>query len=374
MVEEIGNFPDLGPLLKLKGTLRSAAGVPTSFVSTGNPGGPGQSAIKRRYIDPAPGGWKIIKERDEFTGLVSERIYIPSRITDNPLLLKNDPGYLARLAQTGSEALVRAWLDGDFDAIEGAYFSEFSSSKHVLRHCPLPRHWMRFRAMDWGSYFPFYVCWMAFVGEDWQHPDGRIIPRGSIIVYRELYGSQNDNNVGLKLPVEHVARMIMQNDAQDNIAYGVLDPSAFKQDGGPSNAERMAAETDGKVLFRRADNKRVGADGAMGGWDVFRSRLRGVEIDGVETPTLYFFDNCKTAIRTTPLAQHDDKNPEDLMLPEDHCLDAIRYGLMSRPWGAPPPLSENASPKDIRSMSFNELMKEKIRKDKRRARQGEYLQ
>lgn len=379
MVEEIGNFADFKPLLKLKGTLRSTSGVPVCFSSTGNPGGVGQAEIKRRYIDPAPGGMKVIREKDALTGLMSERIYIPSRITDNKLLLENDPGYLARLAQTGSEALVRAWLDGDFDAVEGAFFSEFSKDRHVLQQAPLPRHWLRFRAMDWGSYFPFYVAWMAFASETWVHPSGRIIPKGSIIVYRELYGSQNDNNVGLKLPAEHVARMIAQQDMKDRISYGVLDPSAFKQDGGPSNAERMAVETEGKVLFRRADNRRLGSDGAVGGWDSLRSRLRGVEIDKQTVPTIYFFDNCKTIIRLLPLAQHDSDHPEDLSLPEDHALDAIRYGVMSRPWGAPltadddPKYNGYATAKDIRTMSFNELMKEKIKKERRRARESEYL-
>lgn len=374
MIEEIGNFPDFKPLLKLKGTLRSTAGVPVCFSSTGNPGGVGQAEIKRRYIDPAPGGRKVIRETDPFTGLASERVYIPSRITDNKLLLQSDPGYLSRLAQTGSEALVRAWLDGDFDAVEGAFFSEFSKAKHVLQQCPLPRHWLRFRAMDWGSYFPFYVCWMAYASETWMHPSGRIIPKGAIVVYRELYGSQNDNNVGLKLPSDHVARMIVQHDLDDKITYGVLDPSAFKVDGGPSNAERMAEATDGKVLFRRADNKRLGQDGAMAGWDVVRSRFQGVEINGEKVPTVYIFDNCKTLIRIVPLAQHKQDHPEDLQIPEAHCLDALRYGLMSRPWGLALPEAEQLHPKDIRHMSFNQLMQEKLKKDRRSRRNSEYLQ
>jgi hypothetical protein len=52
-VEEIGNFPTAAPILKLMATLRSGAGVPVGFRATGNPGGPGHSWVKARYIDPA---------------------------------------------------------------------------------------------------------------------------------------------------------------------------------------------------------------------------------------------------------------------------------------------------------------------------------
>ena len=89
-VEEIGNFPNPAPVLKLMATLRSAAGVPVGFRATGNPGGPGQGWVKARYIDPAPSGWKVIQ--DDYTGL--ERVFIPSKVTDNKYL---EADYVARL-------------------------------------------------------------------------------------------------------------------------------------------------------------------------------------------------------------------------------------------------------------------------------------
>src|SRR5262252_136788 len=62
-VEEIGTFPSERPILKLMATLRSGAGVPVGFRATGNPGGPGHTWVKARYIDPAPGGWTVIRDR-----------------------------------------------------------------------------------------------------------------------------------------------------------------------------------------------------------------------------------------------------------------------------------------------------------------------
>jgi hypothetical protein len=355
--EEIGNFPDLAPLLKLKGILRSTAGVPSCFCATGNPGGPGHSLVKRRYIDPAPLGWTVIPEKDELTGLVEERIYIPSRITDNKLLMKNDPGYLSRLARTGSAALVRAWLNGDFDAIEGAFFEKFEKSSHVLRRIGLPRHWNVVRAGDWGSYYPFYFCWGAVASEDWVHPDGAYIPKGAIVVFNEWYGSRDHNNVGLKMPAADVGEEVARRDRQMGVkpTIQVMDPSAFKQDGGPSVAERMAKATNGKVFFHRADNRIQAKNGAMGGWDVMRERINGVEFtDEVSIPTLFFMDNCVDAIRTIPALQHDPSNPEKLMGVEDHPADAIRYMCMSRPWEAKSPVKPKLT-QDFRSMTLDQL-------------------
>ena len=77
----------------------------------------------------------------------------------------------------------------------------------------------------------------------------------------------------------------------------MLDPSAFKEDGGPSIAERIARGSGGKVWFRHADNTRVPARGAMGGWDQVRSRLVG---DGDGRPMIVTFATCTDSIRTDP--------------------------------------------------------------------------
>jgi hypothetical protein len=67
---------------------------------------------------------------------------------------------------------------------------------------------------------------------------------------------------------------IAAREKDEKISYGVLDPSAFAEDGGPSLAERISKGSGYKVFFRRADNTRVAKHGAMGGWDQLRARLR----------------------------------------------------------------------------------------------------
>lgn len=324
-VEEAGNYPDPSPILKLYGTLRSAQGLPTSLVLTANPGGPGQQWIKDRYrIEDHPGGMTPIVEKLP-NGAETTRIFIPSKVKDNRILLDNDPEYVNNLYLVGSKELVKAWLEGDWNAIEGAFFDCWENEKHLLDPFEIPDHWLRFRSMDWGSARPFSVGWWAVASEDYTAGGGMAIPRGSLIRYREWYGASGPNK-GIKLTVEAVADGIKERSGDENITYTTADPAMFAQDGGPSMAERCANRG---VRLRPADNARVSRQGHIGGWDMMRQRLIGDDLG----PRLYCFKTCKDSIRTIPVLQHDPDNAEDLDTDsEDHAADEWRYACMSRPW------------------------------------------
>lgn len=346
-VEEAGNFPSPAPILKLFATLRSGAGVPCRIRLTGNPGGPGHQWVRARYIDPEPMGWRVIK--DDASGL--ERVYIPSRVGDNRHL---GADYVARLRASGAPELVRAWLEGDWSVIAGAFFPEFDLGRHVIAPRELPAHWFRFRSLDWGSARPFSVGWWAV--SDGELPD---IPRGALVRYREWYGSTGKPNEGLRMTAEEVAAGIAQREAMDpkpeNGLHGVADPAIFSSDGGPSIAERMARAA--KVFFRPADNARVARQGALGGWDQVRARLRGDETG----PGLLIFSTCRDLIRTLPALQHDSDRPEDVDSDgEDHAPDEARYACMSRPWVKQKALQQPGNIVSIgagNTATFNDLWK-----------------
>jgi hypothetical protein len=329
-IEEIGTFPDPKPIMKLRATLRSAHGVPCRFRATGNPGGVGHAWVKDRYIDPAPLGWRIIEEH----GL--ERVYIPSKLRDNPKLTENDPTYVNRLSTAGSAELVRAWLEGDWDIVEGAFFDEWSLGRHVVKPVELPKHWTRFTSFDWGSARPFAVCW-------WAVSDGELpqFPRGALVMYREWYGSSSPN-VGLKMQSSEIARGILRREGKDEngkpltpmfsdpIKYRVADPACWKVEDGPSIAEKMS---QAHVNMIPADNSRIT------GWEQLRARLKGED----DRPMIYFFSTCPHLIRTLPSMQHDEHKPEDIDSDaEDHCVDSVRYAAMSRPWTAAKPAAPEA--------------------------------
>jgi hypothetical protein len=381
-VEEIGNFPSEKPILKLMATLRSGAGVPVGFRATGNPGGPGHQWVRARYIDHAPLGYSIY--RDPLSGL--ERVYIPSRVSDNKFLGES---YVQQLKASGSEQLVKAWLEGDWNVIDGAFFDCWDTQKHVIRPFGIPSEWLRFRSMDWGSARPFSVGWWAVAADDYhfsqQHGTdsewrvgqddggaaqgkGQCIPRGAIVRYREWYGRKGPNE-WLKLTAAEVALGILSKEQPgETIAYSVLDPAAFAVDGGPSIAERMAKVG---ASFRRADNKRTAQLGALSGWDQMRKRLVGE--DG--RPMIYCFSTCTDSIRTIPALQHDPDKPEDLDTDgEDHAADEWRYGCMSRPYQPhkaaekkPDTLIYEVKPNGrvMANMSVYELVQAKMRKKAR---------
>ena len=341
-VEELTQYASSTGIFRLFATLRTTSGARCQFRATCNPGGPGHHWVKAWIIDN--GAYRPIK--DDKTGLI--RIFIPARIVDNPALLNNDPNYINRLKASGSAALVKAWLDGDWSIIEGAFFPEFSPDRHVIPPLPtMPLHWTRFRSMDWGSASPFSVGWWIVMQDDVIHAKRRI-PKNAIVRYREWYGASGPNK-GLSLPAEAIAKELVRRETdgkgfREPIAYGVMDPAAFAVVSGPSIGETFARQG---VFFRRADNSRVSTPKRMGGWDQVRWRLRGDD-DG--DPMIFFVDHCRDAIRTLPMQQHDDNRPEDLDTEgEDHCVDDIRYACMSRPFGAHIDPAEDLNPLLIRN-------------------------
>jgi len=87
--------------------------------------------------------------------------------------------------------------------------------------------------MDWGSAVPFSVGWWAVVQDDFT-TDGVVLPRGCLVRYREYYGMKpGQPGVGVKLSAEQVGMSIAAREKDEKISYGVLDPSAFAEDGGP---------------------------------------------------------------------------------------------------------------------------------------------
>lgn len=279
-----------------------------------NPGNVGHQWVKSAFIDARP-EFKVERTAPSEGGML--RQFIPAKLDDNPSV---DPAeYGNKLEGLGAPALVKAMRDGDWNVVAGAFFPEFSTERHVVKPRSLPAYWQRFRSFDWGSARPFSVGW-------WAVSDGELadFPRGALVRYREWYGAARDAsgvtipNQGLRLTAEEVADGIVEREKPDvygtRTIGGVADPSIFAQNGGPSIGDRMAAR---KCFFRPADNSRIAAHGAMGGWDQVRARFKG---DG-ERPALYVFDTCRELIRTLPAAQHDEGRPEDLATEgEDHCF------------------------------------------------------
>lgn len=283
-----------------------------------NPGGIGHEFVRQMFIDNCE-PLQLRKMANSEGGMI--RQYIPAKLTDNPILVKNDPLYADKLLGLGG-ALAQAMLNGDWNAIEGAYFDNYEQAKHCIDYLTIPEHWTKIRAFDWGYSRPFCVLWGAV-------SDGSLIacgnikrafPKGAIIIYREFYGCTGKANEGLKINVPEIARILKQLQQNEKMDIMVADPAIFDVSHGESIANQFAKQNVG---WHEADNKRVN------GWQQIRARLTGNE-DGL--PLLYITKTCKNLLRTLPLMQYDTTKPEDLNSDlEDHAVDTLRYLCMTRP-------------------------------------------
>lgn len=333
IVDEAGQFETPDYIDKLKATLNRSQGITCQLILMGNPGGPGQQWLNERFVAPVP---PLTVQRFTFTNpfnqekITRDRVYIPSRVDDNPYLGSE---YVANLYQSGSAALVKAWLYGDHNAIEGAYFDIWNHDKHVCRPFKIPDHWQRFRCMDWGSAKPSAVYWAAEVPDDYLHMGKWLLPRGCLVVYRELYTCVHGKpNTGTKITVDELADKAIDLSKGETINIGWADPSIFTRNGQASLADIMAQ----KGLYwqsannTRTDPARKARSEAVIGWDAVRQRLRG-NADG--HPLIVFFETCTHAIRTIPTLQHCPRHAEDIdTTSEDHAADAIRYLCNGRPY------------------------------------------
>lgn len=130
---------------------------------TGNPGPhPGVAWVKHRFIDVTANGVRIppgTKFIDPVTG--HSRMFVQLLLQDNPWILQNDPGYVRGLMEN-SEAVVKAWVYGDWDSFEGQFF-DFDPEVHVVdpnevKHL-IPGFVYRWGSFDWGYAHPaaFYA-------------------------------------------------------------------------------------------------------------------------------------------------------------------------------------------------------------------------
>jgi hypothetical protein len=284
--------------------LRSPKGFPTRFRATCNPGGVGHMWVKEDYIDATNYG--EITAVDEVTD--NRRVFIPAKVYDNDVLMKNDPNYVKRLENL-PEAQKKAFLHGEWDIFEGQYFPEFKREIHVVKPFEIPSNWRRFRSLDYGM--DMAACyWWAVDGD------------GVCYIYRELH----ESGLILSKAAKRIAELTPDG---EKIEYTVASPDLWnkRQETGESGAEIMRKNGIGHM--RKANNARIP------GWRVMREYLKPVlDRYGNNSSRLKLFSNCVYAIKNIPQLIYDDKNVEDAASePHEvtHACESIRYGIMSRP-------------------------------------------
>lgn len=322
--DELTHFTQDEYMYLLSRNRASGSGTRVYMRASANPGGIGHGWVKARFLTPAPPMqtiWEPVSLRLP-DGTVQEtrrsRVFVPSTVFDNQILLQNDPAYAARLAAL-PEADKRALLYGDWDAFAGQVFCEWRSDAahyadrrhtHVIDPFPVPKHWRIVRGFDFGYSRPFSVGWWA------------VSPDNILYRIRELYGCTGTPNQGLRWEPARIAREIRAVERDDpnikgHTVRGVADPSIFDQSRGESVAEMMEREG---IFFDPADNARIAGKMQL------HHRL-AFDANGV--PGLYVFHTCNHFIRTVPALVYDTANVEDVNTAmEDHIYDETRYVAM----------------------------------------------
>lgn len=270
-----------------------------------NPGNIGHGWVKKYFgIDKVPINATWTPEATAEDPQPMSRAFIPSKVTDNPYIMLNDPHYIRRLAQLPKTQRAML-LDGDWSSFEGRFFSEFGP-EHIVKRFDIPKHWKVYRAVDYGFTAPFCCLWFAADTD------------GHYYAFQELYQS------GLRDTQQ--ALMIQRFSKDMNVEYTVGDPSmGNKNSSGTSPQENYMAAAD--IALVPGDNHRIP------GWMALRNLLAKHPKDG--KPVLQIFENCVNLKRELEEGITDSRNPEDLNTDgSDHAVDAARYFAMSRPSGS----------------------------------------
>lgn len=195
---------------------------------------------------------------------------------------------------------------GEWGIESGQYFSMWRESLHVVKPFKVPREWMKFRAMDFGTRHPYAVLWFA-VDYD-----------GDLYAYRELYGWGGKPNVGTGETARQIGEKITELEKADEaLHYGVLDSACWARTGvtGPTIAEEINRVLAGKGLVPFIPSSK----GRLEGANAFKQRLIGnADNDGNYKPAIKFFSTCIHTLRTIPMIGHDKHKPE---LPDTEAED-----------------------------------------------------
>ena len=222
--------------------------------------------------------------------------------SDNPYL---DGDEVARISAAMSDDELNVRRYGRFTEAKGAVYTEFDERTHVIPPFDIPRDWQDRLSIDPGLNNPLSCHWYA-VDYD-----------GNVYVVAEHFEAGK--------PVAHhaaaikniSARLGWHTDGRGRL-YALIDSAAAQH---TLNADKSVAELfcENGILADTRVNK-----------DLFSgiNRVKQyLSTDG--KPRIFIFDTCVNLIRELKSYRWGDGDRP--VKTDDHCLDELRYYLMSRP-------------------------------------------
>lgn len=342
--DECGQFADLRLIDRMRSNLRAPKGVPVRMVLAANPGGPGHAAMAKRFVfKQTP--WHPFTDSE--TG--AKVIYCPSTYRDNTGLDRDSYRRQLEASCVGDAELLRAWTDGDWSVVRGAYFAGVLDEKRNAADIwpELPTIPLRFQNMSMWECNQLAkrvssIRWNYFLSHDFgvaapsatylvaespgdEGPDGRYYPRGSLILVDELATHETGNlTKGLGWTVPQLAEEIRAFCTRWGVRpSGCADDAIFARTG--SGAGSIAEEfRKHGVHFspaRKADR--------WTGWELMRRMLQAA--GSPDQPGLYISRSCSYFWQTVPYLPRDDRRIDDVDTKgPDHAADTVRYACVYR--------------------------------------------
>ena len=284
--------------------VRTSKALKPKFFAATNPGGVGHAWVKSRWVD---------KDSKEQGYDPKEYDFIPAKVEDNSYLMKANPDYINNLKML-PENERKALLDGSWEIFEGMFFTEFEHSRHVVNDFTVPENWQLVLGWDDGFRAPRAVALFAIDNDRrvwciWEY-------------YRE--------GETLLEAARNVKRELEDLGYWENILKLVVDPSMRARSSQEGTTSKEILENFG-FGFKMGEVE-LGNNKREEGWRLVRTYLKH---EPYEEPMLKFFAGCENMIRTIPqMVYHQDKagesKKEDLdTRGDDHCVDLLRYVLMS---------------------------------------------
>lgn len=267
--------------------VRGANKIPKRVYLTCNPGGPGHFWVKRLFID------RQFKEGEN----PADYVFIPATVDDNKDLMEANPDYVKQL-ELLPEDIRMAHRYGDWNALSGVYFEEFTDGVHTCKPFPIKPHWQRYRAMDYGLDM-FFCLWIA------------VDETGRCYVYRQ-YEQSN-------MVVSDAAKVQLELTRPDErIPYTIAPPDMWSRNRETGKTQAAIFAENGVGLVKADNNRKQG-------WYALKELFKLRE-DG--KPGLIIFDTCGSLIDCVKCLQHDKTDPNDVRKsPHEitHGPDALRY-------------------------------------------------
>ena len=299
----------------LAAIIRGDNGLPKRIYLSCNPGGVGHFWVKRLFVDR---DFRGTENPDDY-------VFIPATVDDNKNINKD---YIDQLELLPDD-IKRAHRYGDWSALSGVYFEEFTDGIHTCKPFPIKKNWRHYRSMDYGLDMHFCI-WVA------------VDESGRCYVYRQY-------NMPDQIVSEAAKMQIELTRPDENINYTIAPPDLWARNRENGKSQANTFMEHGVSLYKADNNRKQG-------WYAMKELFK-IREDG--KPGLIIFDTCGTLIDSLKCLQHDKTDPNDAAKnPHEitHGPDALRYFCQTYTLPADPLIAEEEEDDDFGQVDYFHYM------------------